>query len=147
MTRDTLLFLCVANSARSQMAEAIARSLAPRGLHVMSAGSAPGQVNPHATEALEAIGLSTEGHHSKHVQDIPLERVHTVITLCAEEVCPVFPTPEGAEPVRKLHWPHEDPAPPSGPPRSEEEIQASFARVRDQIKVRLEQWFADEARA
>ena len=141
--RDTILFLCVANSARSQMAEAIGRSLAPEGTTVMSAGSAPATVNPYATEALAAIGLSTDDHHSKSVNDIPLERVKTVITLCAEEVCPVFPAAEGGDEVVKLHWPHEDPAPPQGEPRSEEEIRASFARVRDQIRDRLQTYFAD----
>ena len=141
--RDTILFLCVANSARSQMAEAIGRSLAPDGTVVMSAGSAPARVNPFATEALAEIGLSTEDHHSKSVQDIPLERVKAVITLCAEEVCPVFPASEGGEEIVKLHWPHEDPAPPDGVARSDEEIRASFARVRDQIRDRLQTYFAE----
>jgi arsenate reductase len=143
--RDILLFLCVANSARSQMAEALARSLAPAEMTVMSAGSAPSRVNPFAIEVLEELGLSTAGQTSKSVTDIPLERVHTVVTLCAEEVCPVFPSSPGTEveAVRKLHWPHEDPAPPQGPPRSDAETRSAFRTVRDQIHERLRRYFAD----
>jgi arsenate reductase len=145
-SQDTILFLCVANSARSQMAEALARSLAPAGLVVMSAGSEPTQVNPFAIEALAEIGLSTAGHVSKSVHDVPLERVHTVVTLCAEEVCPTFPAPMDGRQVRRLHWPHEDPAPPSrsaaGETQSDDETRAAFRRVRDQISERLRTHFA-----
>lgn len=144
--QDTILFLCVANSARSQMAETLARSLAPAGLVVMSAGSAPTQINPFAAEALAEIGLSSAGQESKSLHDLPLERVHTVVTLCAEEICPVFTPPEGGREVQHLHWPHEDPAPPRGPgsgdPQSDEETRAAFRRVRDQLRRRLEAYFA-----
>ena len=143
--RDVILFLCVANSARSQMAEAIARDLAPAGWRVMSAGSSPTGVNPSAVRVLAELGLSTAGHDSKSVDDIPLDQVHTVITLCAEEVCPVFPD-DGSGSVQKLHWPHEDPAPPAGAPaRSEEETLAAFRRVRDQIRARLADYFGQSA--
>lgn len=144
--RDVILFLCVANSARSQMAEAMGRDLAPDGWRVMSAGSEPTRVNPLAVRALEEIGLTTVGHESKSVHDIPLEQVHTVVTLCAEEVCPVFPE-DGSGTVQKLHWPHEDPAPPpqaaaaTARPPSEEEAEAAFRRVRDQIRDRLRAFF------
>ncbi len=85
-----ILFLCVANSARSQMAEGIARELAPSGVKVSSAGSAPSQVNPLAIKALAEIGIDISGQYSKSVADIPPEDVDVVVTLCSEEV-PAFP--------------------------------------------------------
>ena len=60
-----ILFLCVANSARSQMAEGIARSLAPRGVTVSSAGSEPSSVRPQANQVLKEIGIDISGHRSK----------------------------------------------------------------------------------
>jgi len=132
-TPKAVLFLCVANSARSQMAEGLARSLAPSALPIRSAGSSPTTVNPFAVEVMQELGIDLSGHRSKSVDDIPLESVGTVITLCADEVCPVFPGD-----VEKLHWPHPDPAAVVG---SREEILASFRQVRDQIRERLVAYF------
>lgn len=123
-----LLFLCVANSSRSQMAEGLARHMAPH-IHVQSAGSAPTRINPFAIQAMNEIGIDISGQHSKSVDDIDRTRIQTVITLCAEEVCPVFPGP-----VEKLHWPFEDPAAATG---SDQDKLAAFCRVRDQIRARL----------
>ena len=89
-TIDSVLFLCVANSARSQMAEALARHLLPSDVVVQSAGSEPSRVNPYAERALAEKGLSVEALHSKHVDSIDPEPVRLVVTLCAEESCPVF---------------------------------------------------------
>lgn len=132
--RPGILFLCVANSARSQMAEGLARSLAPEGVEIYSAGSEPAIINPLAVAALADIGIDAAAHHSKGIADIPAERIGLAVTLCAEEVCPVFP-----HPVEKRHWPHMDPA---GVEGSHEEQLASFIRVRDEIKAKLEQLFA-----
>lgn len=129
--RRGLLFLCVANSARSQMAEGLARAMAP-GLEVWSAGSAPTRPNPYAVEVMREVGIDIGGHRSKGIDEIPRDRVGTVITLCAEEVCPVLPGD-----VRRLHWPFEDPAAATG---SRDEILAAFRRVRDQIRRRLEEF-------
>ena len=128
-----ILFLCLANSARSQMAEGLARSMAPVGMTVLSAGSMPAHVSPYAIEVMQEIGIDLSSHRSKSVDEIPKEQVGTVITLCAEEVCPVFP-----EAVEKLHWPHPDPAATVG---SQEEILASFRSVRDQIRDKLQAFF------
>ena len=140
-TRNAVLFLCVANSARSQMAEALARSMAPAGVDVFSAGSEPDRVNPYAVRALKEIGLDTRGHRSKSVNEIEAERVRIVVTLCAEEVCPAFMI-EGAaaEQVVRLHWPHPDPATAEG---ADTEVLASFVTVRDQIQQRLRLFFSD----
>jgi arsenate reductase len=124
-----LLFLCVANSARSQMAEAIARSLVPDGVEVFSAGSAPATVNPFAVRALAERGLEAHGQSSKSVDAVPRERVGTVITLCAEEVCPAW-----LGDATRLHWPLPDPAAVEG---SDEEILASFRAVAAELHSRI----------
>jgi len=123
----TILFLCVANSARSQMAEGLARALFGARATVMSAGSAPTRVNPHAVEALAERGIDISSHASKSIADIDLSRVDIVITLCAEEICPVVPGR-----VERLHWPLPDPA--SAPP---ELAAARFRAVRDELEDRL----------
>jgi protein-tyrosine-phosphatase len=82
-----ILFLCVANSARGQMAEGIARSLALPGIKIWSAGSHPTSVRSEAITVLNQIGIGISGHRSKSVSEIPAYEVDTVITLCSEEEC------------------------------------------------------------
>ena len=135
MTRG-LLFLCVANSARSQMAEGIARQLLGDRLPVQSAGSAPSRVNPLAARALAEVGIDVADHHSKSVDTIDPATVDTVITLCAEEVCPVF-----LGEARRLHWPLPDPA---GHDEPEEANLGRFRAVRDELRRRLEAFFREE---
>jgi arsenate reductase len=130
-----VLFLCVANSARSQMAEGLARALAPAGVRVWSAGSEPTRINPLALRALAEVGIDGSAQYSKAIADIPASEVDTVVTLCAEEVCPVFP---GA--VRRLHWPLPDPAAVAG---SEAERLAAFRAVREEIASRLRTMFVE----
>ena len=129
--RTDLLFLCVANSARSQMAEGWARQLAPPGVGVHSAGSEPGNLNPFALRVMAEVGIDLSTHSSKPISAVPLERVSTIITLCEAEVCPVVPLE-----VERLHWPLPDPAAASG---DEEELLAAFRRVRDVLRERIEQ--------
>ncbi len=124
-----LLFLCVANSARSQMAEGIARSLAPPGVTVSSAGSKPSHVNPLAIRALDEVGIDLRGHWSKSVDTIPPDGVEVVITLCAEEECPVF-----LGKAKRLHWGLPDPG---GAGLGEAQQLQSFRDVRDELKRRL----------
>lgn len=124
-----ILFLCVANSARSQMAEGIARSLAPPGVRVSSAGSEPSRVNPLAIRALDEIGIDIRSHHSKSVADVDPTDVDAVITLCAEEVCPVF-----LGKARRFHWGLLDPA--HAGSTDAERLQA-FRDVRDELRRRL----------
>ncbi|MGZ8474575.1 MAG: arsenate reductase ArsC, partial [Candidatus Deferrimicrobiaceae bacterium] len=78
-----ILFLCVANSSRSQMAEGIARSLAPLGVKVSSAGSSPAPVHPRAIQVLKEIGIDISGHRSKGLDSIDAGSIDAVITLCA----------------------------------------------------------------
>ena len=128
-----ILFLCVANSARSQMAEGIARSLAPKGVRVSSAGSVPSFVRPHALQVLKEIGIDISGHRSKGLGSIDAGSVDAVITLCAEEVCPVFL----GKAVRP-HWGLPDPARETG---DEGRKLAAFRSVRDELRRRLELLF------
>ena len=128
-----VLFLCVANSARSQMAEGLARSVAPKGREIYSAGSAPTHLNPFVREVMQELGIEISSHRSKAIDEIPPDRIGTVITLCAEEVCPVYPGN-----VQRFHWPFEDPAAATG---SDEEIRQEFRRVRDQIRGKIGEFF------
>ncbi|MDE0898206.1 MAG: arsenate reductase ArsC [Longimicrobiales bacterium] len=123
-----ILFLCVANSARSQLAEGLARSLAPAGVRISSAGSAPTALRPQAIEALAEIGLDISSHRSIGIDEVELP-VEAVITLCAEEVCPVW-----LEPVSRLHWRLPDPAAAVG--SAADDIEA-FREVRDELSKRL----------
>lgn len=90
MRYTSILFLCVANSARSQMAEALARKQFGDVVRVQSAGSEPSRVNPYAVRALDEVGVDSSALHSKHVDTIDPASVDLVITLCAEESCPLF---------------------------------------------------------
>ncbi len=128
-----VLFLCVANSARSQMAEGIARSLAPVTVKISSAGSKPSRLNPFAVKALAEIGIDISGHHSKSVDEIPPGDVDAVVTLCAEEVCPVF-----LGKALRVHWGLPDPA---GAGATDEDQLQAFRDVRDELRRRLSKVF------
>jgi arsenate reductase len=128
MTRG-LLFLCVANSARSQMAEGLARAWFGDAVRVQSAGTDPGVVSPLAIAALAEVGIDISGQRSKAASAIDPSTVDTVVTLCADEVCPVF-----LGKARRFHWPLPDPAGATG---SDEERLAAFRDVRDEIRRRL----------
>jgi len=127
-----ILFLCVANSARSQMAEGLARKLFDKRVTVLSAGSEPATVNPYAINAMKNINIDISNHYSKPISDVLINDVDVAITLCADEVCPILPNT-----TTKEHWPFEDPAGASG---SQEEIEKSFEVVRDQIRLRLKEF-------
>jgi len=120
-----ILFLCTANSARSQMAEGIARSMAPPGTRIWSAGSRPTSVRPEAIAVLREIGIDISGSRSKQVSEIPPAEVDTVITLCAEE-CPVF-----LGKANRLHWDLLDPAVAGG---SEADRLSAFRKTRGELQ-------------
>ncbi len=123
-----ILFLCVANSARSQMAEGIARSMASEGVRISSAGSAPTAPHRQAIKALSELGLDISGHTSSDAISVE-GTVDAVITLCAEEVCPAW-----LEPAWRLHWGLPDPAHSGDIP--DQEVTA-FRAVRDELIRRL----------
>ena len=136
MTPASILFLCVANSARSQMAEGLARQVFP-GHRIQSAGSRPSRVNPYALEVLLEAGIDASGQTSKSVQDIDPATVDLVITLCAEEVCPLF-----LGKAERLHWPIPDPAS-EDPSLTPDDLRQRFRAGRDEIRRRLEQLQAE----
>jgi arsenate reductase len=126
-----ILFLCVANSARSQMAEGLARRQFAVDTEVLSAGSQPSKVNPYAIEAMAEIGIDIRDHHSKSVDDVDAGSADLVVTLCADEVCPVLPGR-----VKRLHWPIPDPAS-NDPNLSADEMRVRFRTARDDIRARI----------
>lgn len=135
-----VLFVCVHNSARSQMAEAFLKSLAGDRFEVESAGLEPGQLNPFVVEVMREEGMDISQNQTKGVFDFIKQGKHFsyVITVCDEsqaERCPVFP---GV--VQRLHWGFEDPAAFQG---SRAERLAKTRIVRDKIKKRIVEWLAE----
>lgn len=126
-----ILFLCVANSARSQMAEGLARHLLGPGAEIMSAGSAPTRPNPYAIEVMRDRGIDITGHTSKSFASLDAAAFDFVITLCAEEICPWLPGK-----TERLHWPIDDPAS-SDPALTPDDFRRRFAAARDEIESRL----------
>ena len=124
-----ILFLCVANSARSQLAEGLARTRFGPRVRVASAGSVPTRVNPLTIAVLEEIGVDSSEQYAKSIDTIDPASVDIVVTLCAEEVCPA-----SLGNVRRLHWPLSDPAVPAG---SVADQLDQFRAVRDAIEKRL----------
>ncbi len=125
----TVLFLCVGNSARSQIAEGLARTILPPGTVVLSAGSQPaGVVHELARRVLAEVGIDASRQTSKHVSTIDLDAVDLAVALCAEEECPVLPAR-----VRRLDWSLPDPGYAPVPERLD-----AFRAVRDEIARRLQ---------
>jgi isopenicillin-N epimerase len=118
-----ILALCVANSARSQMAEGWLRALSTPDVDVWSAGSEPTRPRPEAIAVMREVGVDLGLHRAKSVDEVP--RPDVVATLCAEEVCPVF-----LGDVERLAWPIADPAQARG---TWEERLVAFRRARDEI--------------
>ncbi len=130
-----ILFMCVANSARSQMAEGLARKILGVDAEIESAGSEPSKVNPFAIEAMKEVGIDISKHFSKSADDLNPKFVvglDYVITLCAEEVCPVI-----LSKAEKLHWPMPDPA---GREGTDQERLKYFREVRDGIQRKLNEF-------
>lgn len=136
--RPRVLFLCTANSARSQMAEAYLKMYAGDRFEVHSAGLVPTDIHPLTRKVLEEVGIDLGDQYSKGLGQY-LGKVHFgyLITVCAraEEQCPIFP---GVS-VR-LHWPFEDPAAFGG---SDEETLEKFRQVRDHIAERIRAWLEE----
>lgn len=130
-----VLFMCVANSARSQLAEGVAKQIFGDKAEIQSAGSRPSQVNPFAIRALKEIGADTNHLRSKSCDELPdsfIANLDFVITLCAEEVCPVI-----ISKAKKMHWPLTDPAGKAGSDDTQLEL---FRQTRDAIRIRLEEF-------
>ena len=130
-----ILFMCVANSARSQLAEGLARQYLPNA-EIYSAGSSPSFLNPFAIRVMNEIEIDISKHYSKSVNDLPKEFIANldfVITLCAEEVCPVLITS-----AKKLHWPFPDPA--SHELLAEDVLLDRFRKARESISHKIQEF-------
>jgi arsenate reductase len=138
---QSVLFLCVANSARSQMAEGLARAHFGDAVRVQSAGSAPSRVNPFAVRAMAELGIDISSHTSTSVAEVDPASVDLVITLCAEEVCPVV-----LSNARRLHWPLSDPDR-KHEALSDAERLEHFRIARDAIRERIEALSLPDERA
>ena len=137
MEKKKVLFVCVHNSARSQMAEAFLNHLAGDGFEARSAGLEPGQLNPLAIKVMEEIGIDISGNQTKDVFDFYKKGMlfSYVITVCDEasaEKCPIFPGH-----AKRIHWSFEDPSALTG---TDEEKLPACRRIRDQIREKIEQW-------
>jgi len=129
--KKRILFLCTANSSRSQMAEGIVNHLWGGRLEAFSAGTRATTVNPMAIEVMKEIGVDISGHRSKNLSEFDGQNFDYVITLCgdANETCPLY-----VGGTKKIHIGFDDPAAPVG---SREDMLRVFRRVRDEIREKL----------
>ncbi len=131
MVQRDVLFVCIHNSARSQMAEAFLNQLAPEGFHGESAGIEPGKLNPIVVKVMQEVGIDISKNGTKSVFDLFKQgrRYNAVITVCdaaSAESCPIFP---GI--VKRMGWSFADPSSFKGTPAEKLE---ETRRVRDEIK-------------
>lgn len=136
--RRKVLFLCTHNSARSQMAEGILKHLYGDRYEVYSAGTDPKGINPYAVKVMKEIGIDISGQRSKSLDDLGGIEFDYVVTLCdsARDQCPHFP---GGK--RHIHRTFPDPSRCEG---SDEEKVEFLRKVRDEIKIWIEETFGKE---
>lgn len=131
-----ILFLCMANSVRSQMAEGLARTVLNQDFEIESAGRLPGgKVSPDACETLREIGIDISSHISKHWEDLPqdfLENLNFAICLASESFCP-----PPSKKAKVLHWPLPDPTAFADPVLRRERFRA----LRDEIREKIQTFF------
>lgn len=132
------MFVCTGNSARSQMAEGLARRMGKGQVEVFSAGLEPKGLHPISIKVMGEIGIDISGQTSKIIDPDLLETMDVVITLCGDALdrCPVLPPG-----IRHIHWPLPDPAAVQG---SEEEIIGSFREVRAELQRRIADLLKDD---
>lgn len=137
-----VLFLCVHNSARSQMAEAFLKKHGGGRYVAESAGLEPGKLNPFVVRAMAEVGIDISGNPTKSVFDLfnAGKVFQMVVTVCSKEAaerCPIFP---GL--AERLHWPFADPSSFTG---SDEEIMAKVRGVRDEIEKAVRELVASRS--
>ncbi len=126
-----ILFLCTGNSCRSQMAEGFARNYGRGRVIAESAGIEAHGLNSHAVAAMRECGIDISGQSSKVVTEAMITQADLIVTVCdhAKEHCPMVPSG-----IPQLHWSFDDPAKAAG---SQEQISATFRRVRDEIQEKV----------
>jgi len=137
--KKKVLFLCTGNSARSQIAEGLMKSMGGEQMEVKSAGILPSHVHPLAIRVMDEVGIDISKQTSKSQDQFLKEEFDYIITLCdhAAMACPNFPG-QG----KRLHWSIEDPAMAIG---TMDERVAVFRRARDEIRTRIEQFLKSES--
>ncbi len=135
--KQKVLFVCIHNSARSQMAEAWVNHLYGDRFEAVSAGLEPGTLNPYAVRVMAEEGVDITGAATKSVFDLYKagKLFNYVVTVCdreAAERCPIFP---GVS--ERIHWSFADPSEVTG---SDEDKLAQVRAVRDQIRAQIEEW-------
>jgi len=141
MNKKKFLFICVHNSARSVMAEALLNHFCGENFEAESAGLSPGTLNPFAVEALNEIGLEIGDKKPQSVQSV-LEsgkKYDYVVTVCSEseaEGCPIFPGD-----TKRMHWPFPDPSQFKG---DDAERMSRTRAVRNLIRDKIEAWCEEE---
>jgi len=139
--KKNVLFICIHNSARSQMAEAWLNKICGEVFQAQSAGLEPGVLNPLAVTVMAEEGIDISGKKTQEVFDVwkSGKQLFThVITVCDEasaERCPLFPGP-----ANRLHWSFPDPSSAAG---TQDEKLAAVRQIRDQIRRKIENWCAD----
>ena len=138
--KTSVLILCTANSARSQMAEGLLRHYYGEDFEVESAGTRATHVRPEAIQVMKEFGIDISSHRSKTVDEFANRRFDHVITVCdnAKESCPIYPGH-----ANRLHHSFEDPAAVEG---SEQERLTAFRMVRDEIRTYLKDFTTHVAR-
>ncbi|MDC7229915.1 MAG: arsenate reductase ArsC [Sphaerochaetaceae bacterium] len=139
MAKERIMFVCIHNSARSQMCEAFVKHYASDRFEAHSSGIEAGKLNPLVVQAMEEIGISMEGHYAKPAQEYidRDEAFDYVVTVCDEsnaERCPMFPGRS-----ERMHWGFPDPSAMTG---SDEEKLEGIRPIRDAIHTRITDWIA-----
>jgi arsenate reductase len=135
--KSKVLFICIHNSARSQMAEAWLNHTCGEFFEAQSAGLEPGTLNPLAVEVMREAGIDISGKKTQAVFDVfkSGQLFSHVVTVCDEssaEKCPIFPGP-----TKRLHWSFADPSQVTG---TNEEKLRQVREVRDEIRTKIEEW-------
>ena len=135
-----ILFLCVGNSARSQIAEALAKDMFPKSFTIISAGSIPSKkVHPNAILCMKEIGIDITNKKTKSIKTLEkdfLDNLNYAITLCSEEVCPIVPSA-----TKVFHWPNEDP---DNDTFNEIQLKKAFRKTRENIFNLLKKFLINE---
>ena len=139
MDKKKVLFVCVHNSARSQMAEAFLKQMAGDKFEVESAGLEPGKLNPVVVEVMKEVGIDISQNKTKSVLDFYKQgkQYDYVVTVCDESQagkCPVFP---GSAATKRMHWGFDDPSSFQGTWEAKLE---KTRRIRDDIRTKIEEW-------
>ena len=136
-----ILFLCVGNSARSQIAEGLAKDMLPNSFDIRSAGSMPAKnIHKHAILVMSNVGIDISKNSAKSIESINKKFINSldyVITLCAEEVCPVVP-----KATKVFHWPNEDP---DNDNFNDIQSKNAFIKTRENIFILLKKFLIAES--